>query len=126
MKIKKIFATYGEERFRTLERQVARWLETEVSNSIISTGGGFFAVPNIKKIGTVLYLHAEFDQIIEAIHAHPKGKKKIRKRPLLQDLEKARALYEQRLPLYRATADQVIEVGGRTIEEVCDEIMQRL
>lgn len=124
-KVKKIFSKFGESHFRELERQVAVWLQKKVRGTIVSTGGGFFKVPNIKKIGTVVYLHADFDQILAAIHAHPNVKKKIKKRPLLKDLDSARELFEQRLPLYRDIADIEIKVGGRTIEAVTDDIIKR-
>ncbi len=124
MKVKKIFATHGESHFRELERQVARWLRKQVDNTIISTGGGFFKVPKFKKIGTIVYLHAEFDQILQAIHAHPKAKKKIAKRPLLRDLVKAEALFNERLPQYRAIADFEIHTGGRSSDEVADDILR--
>ena len=41
-KIKAIFETDGEAYFRKLERKTAKWLEKNVKNAIISTGGGFF------------------------------------------------------------------------------------
>lgn len=122
-RVKKIFSKLGESRFRELERQVALWLERKVSDTIISTGGGFFNVPNINKIGTVVYLHSDFDSIIEALFSHPNAKKKIRKRPLLKDLGSARDLYDKRLPLYRQTASVEVQVGGRSIEEIVDEII---
>jgi shikimate kinase len=122
-KVKKIFSKFGEPRFRELERQVAIWLENQVSDTIISTGGGFFNVPNIRKIGTVVYLHSDFDQILDGIHAHPNAKKKIKKRPLLKDLDKAKALFEERLPLYRDVAAIEIQVGGRSIEDIAGDII---
>ncbi|MBU0945904.1 MAG: shikimate kinase [Proteobacteria bacterium] len=124
MKVKKIFKTQGEPRFRKLEQIVAKWLAEGVRDTIISTGGGFFKVPHIGRIGTVVYLHSEFDQILQAIHAHPKAARKIRKRPLLQDLKKAEALFAERLPLYRGVADVEIQMGGRGIDGVTDEILQ--
>ncbi len=122
-KVKKIFAEDGEPSFRELERQVALWLRKHVRNTIISTGGGFFKVPKFRKIGTVVYLHSDFDQILEAIYAHPNVKKKIKKRPLLQNMESARALFEERLPLYRDIADIEIQVGARAVEEVVADII---
>ena len=97
-----------------------------MNNTIISSGGGFFNVPNISKIGKIVYLHSDFNQILEAIYAHPNAKKKIKKRPLLKDLTNARVLLETRLPLYRNLADVEINVGGRTIEDIADEIITRL
>lgn len=125
-KVKKIFAEYGESRFRELERQVARWLEKKVRDTIISTGGGFLKVPNLHRIGTVFYLHSDFDQIVGAVQNHPNSRKKIKKRPLLQDFDQARALYDERLPLYRDLADFEIQVGGRSIEEVVGDIIRCL
>ena len=66
-KVKKIFAQFGEPRFRELELEVALWLESNVRKTIISTGGGFLQVPNLSKIGKVVYLHSDFDQIVEGI-----------------------------------------------------------
>ncbi len=125
MRVKKIFAKFGEERFRELERKVALWLERRVQDTIISTGGGFFKVPNLQKIGTVVYLHAGFDEIIAALHAHPNAKKKIKKRPLLKDLDGARALYESRLPLYRDVAGIEVDVGGRTVDQIVVDIIMK-
>ncbi len=123
-RVKHIFSNSGEECFRVLERRVAKWLEEKVRDTVISTGGGFFKVPNICEIGKVVYLHSEFDDIIEAIYAHPNAKKKIKKRPLLKDLDAAKELLGTRLPLYREVADVEIHVGGRSVDEISDAIIQ--
>lgn len=126
MKIRNIFKQYGEPSFRGLEQKTAHWLEKHVRASIVSTGGGFFMVGNIKKLGRIVYLHSSLEGILDRISQHPKGKKKIKKRPLLQDLKKARALYETRLPLYRGAADYEIKVESMDIEAVAAEITSRL
>ncbi len=125
-KIKKIFQQEGEEYFRSLEKKVANWLQKEVKGTLISTGGGFFKVPNLKKIGTVVYLHAPFDTIIERINAHPDAEKKLRKRPLLQDMEKAIKLYDERYPQYKKVADIVIDVSNKEISEIAKEILKKV
>ena len=125
-KVKKIFSNLGEPEFRALERRVSVWLQKQVKRTIISSGGGFFYVPNIRKIGTVVYLHSDFDMILDAIYAHPNAKKKIKKRPLLKDLGTTRALLETRLPLYRDIADIEINVGGRSIDDIADDIIHQL
>ena len=66
-KIKKIFETDGEESFRQLEKDVSLWLEKSVKNTLISTGGGFYKVKNLKKIGIVILLDSPFDKIIKRI-----------------------------------------------------------
>lgn len=125
-KIRKIFATQGEGSFRETEQQVANWLSKNVNSTIVSTGGGFFMVKNIRQLGKVVYLHSSIEGIISTISNHPNGLKKIKKRPLLQDLEQARILYDKRLPRYRKVADYEINVEGRNITEVAKEILKRL
>ena len=53
-KIKRIFNDEGEAYFRNLEKKCALWLEKNVDNTIISTGGGFFRQENIHNIGTIV------------------------------------------------------------------------
>lgn len=125
-KIKKIFAEEGEEYFRTLERKVARWLQKKVEGTLISTGGGFFKVPNLKKIGKVVLLNAPFDVIYNRILEHPDAEKKLLKRPLFKDVERARALYNERLPLYLKVADIVIDVDDKEISTIANEIIKKV
>jgi shikimate kinase len=121
-KIKKIFKDYGEGEFRKLEKKTARWLEKNVCGTVISTGGGFVNVKNLNRIGQVVYLHAGFDYIIKRIQSHPNGARKIKKRPLLQDLKKAEELYAARLPLYHEAADVIVDVMGKNTDEIALEI----
>jgi len=125
-RIKKIFAEEGEEYFRELERKVAQWLQKEVKGTLISTGGGFFKVPNLKKIGTVVYLSAPFETIHNRIMAHPDAEKKLRKRPLFQDIDKAIKLYDERSALYKKVADIVIDVSNKEIPDIAKEILKKV
>ncbi len=126
MKVKRIFERFGEERFRSYEKAVANWLSTNVQDTIVSSGGGFLKVPNLKELGNIVYLHGEFDNIIDGIFNHPNAKKKIKKRPLLQNLEQARALYDQRLDMYKDAADLVVIVDNKETDLICDEIIGAL
>jgi shikimate kinase len=123
--VKKIFETEGEEYFRDLEARVAKWLEKSVEDTLISTGGGFFKVKNISKIGKVILLDAPFEKIMERILSHPKAEQKIRKRPLLQDQEKAKTLYIQRLKEYKKVADIVVDVSDKSVEDIALEIIKK-
>ena len=126
MKVKKIFALYGEQKFRELEKQTARWLQKNVKKTVVSTGGGFVNVPNLKKIGTIIHLHADYTFIIDRIMAHPNAAKKIKKRPLLQDLSAAKKLYQTRLPIYRNIADYSIDVTEKDAVTVAADICKAL
>ena len=75
--IKKIFEQNGEPYFRALEQNTADWLKLNVSSTIISTGGGFFKVHNLRDIGTIVYLKSSFDGIYERILKHKNAKKKL-------------------------------------------------
>ncbi len=122
MKIRKIFQEHGEPLFRQLEQQTASWLEYHVNGSVVSTGGGFFKVNNLNRLGRVVYLHSSVEAIFEAISSHEKAKKKIKKRPLLKDLDRARDLFNERLPQYRRVADYEVSVEDRGIADVVAEI----
>jgi len=126
LKIRKIFRIYGEAYFRKIERKVAFWMEQKVKDTIVSTGGGFFAVENLNAIGTVIYLYSDFDTIIQEIMNHPKAEKKLKKRPLLRDIEKARDLFDERDPLYRKKAEIIIDVRNRESAATAREILSRL
>ncbi|SFV75607.1 Shikimate kinase I [hydrothermal vent metagenome] len=124
--IKKIFAEDGEAYFRALEKEIAIWLEKSVKNTLISTGGGFYKVKNLKKIGVIVFLDSPFDAIIKRIKEHPNGKKKLKKRPLLQDLKAAKKLYDARRPEYLKVADIVINVENKTLQECTKEILKKV
>lgn len=124
--VKAIFAKEGEEYFRNLERKTARWLKKKVEGTIISTGGGFFKVPAIKKVGTIVLLNAPFETIYERILAHPDANKKLKKRPLFQDIEKARELYNERLSKYLEVADIVIDVSDKDVDKIAREILKKV
>lgn len=124
--VKKIFADSGEEYFRSLEKKVSRWLEKSVKNSLISTGGGFYKQKNLKDIGIVVFLDSSFDKILERINSHPNAVKKLKKRPLLEDLKKARELYDERLPQYKALADIVIDVTDKSALECAKELLSKV
>jgi shikimate kinase len=121
-KIRAFFAEQGEPAFRRVEQQVADWLEAHVNGSIVSSGGGFFMVNNISRLGHVVYLHSSLKGILSTLKQHPDAERKIKKRPLLQDMDKARELFRARLPLYRAAADYEIDVEGRKTSEVAAAI----
>ncbi|WP_297441442.1 shikimate kinase [Sulfurimonas sp.] len=125
-KIKKIFEEDGESYFRELEKNIAKWLEKNVQNTLISTGGGLYKQENLKKIGIIVLLDSPFDAIIERIKKHPNAARKLKKRPLLQDLKKAKALYEERRPEYLKVADIVIDVTNKSAKECSKELLKKV
>jgi len=122
-KISEIFANDGEEYFRNCEKRVFNWIKENVQNSIISTGGGLpMFVPEIKEAGIVIYLKVEFDDIIKRL-----TDEEIAKRPLFQNIEKAKELFEKRDKVYTELANYVIKNNDleNTIKKIEDNIIMR-
>lgn len=117
-----IFATEGEAYFRERETACLQKLIRTVSNQIISVGGGLpLREENrklLRKLGTIFYLRADAETIYERLKGDTT-------RPLLQGSDpraKIRALMEERDIYYREAADVVIQVDGKTFEQIIDEI----
>jgi len=124
--VKKIFKEDGEKYFRSLEKKCAIWCEENLTNTIISTGGGFYKQENIKDIGTIVYLQSDFDRIIEALRLAPNSKKKFKKRPLLKDLTEAKKLYDIRVKEYENVSDIIVNVEDWDINRITKEILQKV
>ena len=122
-KIKKIFEIEGEPYFRALEKKAALWLQKSVNNTIISTGGGFYKQENINKIGKVVYLKSSFQGILDRINNAPNAANKLKKRPLLQNMEEAIKLYNSRAKEYEKVAKIIVDVENKDIKDIVKEIL---
>ena len=125
-KIKKIFEVEGEPYFRNLEKKTALWLEKSVSNTIISTGGGFYKQENINKIGKVVYLKSSFQGILDRINGSANAANKLKKRPLLQNMEEALKLYNLRAKEYEKVAKIIVDVENKDIKDIVKEILGQI
>ena len=115
--VKKIFAKKGEAYFRAQEQETADWIEKCVTGTLISCGGGFYKVDNLKKLGTVVLLDASFEWIHNRLKTAKNSTSKLAKRPLFSQEEEAKRLYEEREKAYRKVADVVIDVENLTLDE---------
>jgi len=120
--IKKIFKKFGESYFRQEEQNTANWIEKCVDNSFISCGGGFYKVDNLKKLGKIVLLDASFEWIYNRLKSAKNSKSKLAKRPLFQDISKAKELYDSRVKEYRRLADVIIDVERLSVDEQLEEI----
>jgi len=125
MKIKEIFKKYGEKKFRSLEQECANWIEKSVDKTLISCGGGFYKVKNLKKLGTVVLLDASFEWIYNRLLTAPNSKSKLKKRPLFSEPTKAKRLYKEREKNYKKVADIIINVENKDLTEVVKEIYKK-
>ncbi len=123
--VKKIFTKYGEANFREQEQATADWIEESVTGTLISCGGGFYKVNNLKKLGTVVLLDASFEWIHNRLQTAKNSKKKLAKRPLFSQEKEAKKLYKEREKAYRKLADVVVDVENLTLDEQIDFIAKK-
>lgn len=121
MSIKKIFDKFGEQAFRKMEKSLSKRLKNSVKGAIISTGGGFIKQAKPNKIGTVIWLKAEFSQIEQRLN-----KKELKKRPLFKDKEAAKRLFNEREVLYNKAADIIIPTSNLTPKQIVKKIRKAL
>ena len=122
-KISDIFARYGEARFREIETETVKTLAS-TDNLVISVGGGLVLKQEnneiLQKNGKIVYLRAS----VETLEKRLQGDSS---RPLLQTEESLRErlekLVQARAPSYEKAADYVVDVDGKTPEEIAAEII---
>ena len=120
-----IFDIEGEEGFRDREENIIDEL-TRQPGIVLATGGGAVLREvnrqNLKSRGTVVYLYAEVDHLIERTRFD-------RNRPLLQTEDpraRLQELMEQREHLYREVADIVINTASGNSKHIAKQILTQL
>lgn len=101
--ISDIFASDGEEYFRKVESEVIRDVSGR-KGIVIATGGGAITRPVnvevLKSFGRMVLLERNLEDLV------PTGD-----RPLANNTEKLKKLYDERMPIYRAAADIIIDAN---------------
>jgi len=123
--VKKIFEKKGEDYFREQEQATANWIEKHVKGTLVSCGGGFYKVNNLKKLGTIVLLDASFEWIHNRLKTAKNAEAKLAKRPLFADEKKAKKLYKEREKAYKKLADIVVDVEGLSLDEQIDFIAKK-
>jgi 3-dehydroquinate synthetase/shikimate kinase len=93
----------GEAAFRAREAEVARGVLQRADPLVVDLGGGAVTIPEVRALlkerATVVWLDVEVDAAWERVRGSD--------RPLAQDYDAFKRLYEKRRPLYAETADVV-------------------
>lgn len=114
--IRELIATKGEGYFRDLESLVVEELSAQ-SGLVIATGGGAILREEncraLKRNGRLYFLDAPLSRL-----------KATKDRPLSDSEEKLKKLYEERLPIYRASADVIVPEGDGA-EDSAHYILQK-
>ena len=120
--LKEIIAEEGNERFLEIENQVNRDLQVE--SAVISPGGSVVyceeAMRHFKEIGTVIYLHATYEDIYKRItNAKNRG-------VVLKEGQALKDLYDERVKLFEKYADYTVSEEGLSLEETIDMVLELL
>ncbi len=123
-KISDIFEYYGEAHFRKLETEIIRDL-AQKDRLVISTGGGLVLKKEnnelLQKNGKIVFLRASLETLSKRLRVDGE-------RPLLQtSTESIRdrlfRLMTERAPVYEHVADYIVDVDGKTPEQIAKEII---
>lgn len=117
-KLSKIIAQDGIERFLAIENDVLKGLK--VNGHVIATGGsaiyGKEGMEHLKEIGKVLYLKVGYHELCDRLgNLTARG-------VVLKEGQSFFDLYEERVPMYEAYADIVIDEKHKYIRQIVDEI----
>ncbi|MDO5564055.1 MAG: shikimate kinase [Eubacteriales bacterium] len=114
MQIKEIFDKFGEEYFRNIEEEVIKEV-SKFNNIIISTGGGSILRNNnimrLKQNGKIFFIDRKVENIIPT-----------KSRPLSNNIESLKKLYNERINYYLKASDIIIK-NDKEIEDVVKEII---
>ena len=118
--LKEIIAEEGNERFLEIENQVNCDLEAEYA--VIAPGGSVVyceeAMQHFKEIGTVIYLHASYEDIYKRItNAKNRG-------VVLKEGQTLKDLYDERVKLFEKYADYTVSEEDLSLEETIDMVSE--
>lgn len=120
--INEIFERYGEETFRDMETEYLKDLLKEKSPHVIAVGGGLVLREEnrklIRQLGKSIYLKAQAQTIYDRLESDTT-------RPLLKGDEmyqKICRMIQMRDPVYLDSADEIVTVDQKSIEEILTEL----
>lgn len=123
--IREFFEREGEARFRDIEQEVLAGLGDSAPR-VLATGGGAVLRPanreSLRAAGKVIYLRATPEDLWRRLRHDTH-------RPLLQVSDpqgRLRQLHAERDPLYRETADFIIDTGRPSVPTLVNMIMMQL
>lgn len=121
MTIPEIFEQKGEAYFRNREKAYLQAFD--LTDVVLSTGGGMVKDEDnrqrLKEIGHVFYLRGSYETLFSRL------KSQTANRPLL-DLKRLsvqiHSLLEERADMYLAASHSVVDIDGKSVEAICEEI----
>ena len=125
MPITEIFEKFGEAHFRDIETDLVKRLQEE-NGIVVSCGGGAVLREENRKMmkaaGVIVLLTAKPETILERV-------KDSTNRPILNgnmNVDYITRLMEKRRVCYEDAADFIVETDGKSCEEICEEILEKI
>ena len=119
--LQSIIDSKGAEYFAAAEESAV--LSLTIEGSVIATGGSVVysekAMRHLAKLGTIIYLHLDYDKMIERISNITTRGIVLKKGATMRDM------YDERLPLYRKYAEYEIDCNNHTVEETVEQIVKK-
>jgi shikimate kinase len=120
--IPEIFSRRGEAAFRAAELEALVW-SSRLDEVVVATGGGAFCSPEGRGImhargGRTVFIDLPWEAIVERIGSS------FSDRPKFGSVERARKLFEERLPLYRRASLTVALDGSEPPDRAAEMVLQ--
>lgn len=117
MSLPEHFALYGEQAFRDLESEAIEDLSVCGGRVIATGGGGILRAGNVHALhrnGIIVFLDRDIENITPT-----------EDRPLSRDREALQKRYDERYPIYCATADVRVD-GNGSVEQVAEAVIKAI
>ena len=126
MPVPDIIRKRGWDYFRDVESEICKQVGKK-DRTIIDTGGGAVLrkenVESLRQRGRMFWLTAEVPTVMARIKNNSDRPSLTGKKSYVEEVEE---VLNERLPLYKAAADHMIPTDDRTIEEIANEIQQKM
>ena len=121
-KLQEIINTHGNEYFRKVEEEVL--CDYDGRDSVVATGGSAVyyerAMAHLKENGVIVYIRVSLETVLRRLNNIKTRGVTLEKGMTLSDL------YEERVPLYEKYADVIVDGDQCTIEELIEQMIERI
>ena len=125
MPISDIFQQYGEDHFRELETNVLTDLASK--HAIVSCGGGTPLREVNRKLmrecGRIVYLSVTPETVVERLNVNQSDRPVLKGHVNVKDISE---ILKKRDPIYRELSEFIIPTDGRSVEEICTQVLLKL
>jgi len=123
MRTTEVYDRFGDAYYRAMETMILIELQSRTERSVIVLGSGLALMPKnaeyLKELGTVYYLKVKLNTVVAKLAKQEKHAW-LRAGDLEERVSK---MMKEREPAYRRIANVTVEVDGKNVDQICDEII---